>query len=104
MQLQLSAPCVFALDEPISWRRSFVELRCNECVMIKRFHGRMRYDCTCFWVGWLSGREAEYMEKLDVEEVGRKCVEVLKKFLKNSMPKLPTLKKVSRFVDFSLNG
>ncbi|KAK2171723.1 hypothetical protein NP493_1034g00001 [Ridgeia piscesae] len=46
-------------------------------------------------VGWLSGREAEYMETLSDEEVGRMCIEVLKMFLKNNGSSLPQLKHVT---------
>ncbi|ELT94559.1 hypothetical protein CAPTEDRAFT_225468 [Capitella teleta] len=47
-------------------------------------------------MGWLSGDEAEYMEKLSEEEVGKQCVDVLKRFLHRSVKELPNLKKVSR--------
>ncbi|XP_074641836.1 spermine oxidase-like isoform X2 [Tubulanus polymorphus] len=40
-------------------------------------------------VGWLSGKEAMYMESLSEEEVGRACVEALRKFLKRSDIPLP---------------
>ncbi len=42
--------------------------------------------------GWLSGREAEYIETLTEEEVGNKCVETMKQILKVS--ELPKLKRV----------
>ncbi|XP_063221269.1 spermine oxidase isoform X2 [Bacillus rossius redtenbacheri] len=32
-------------------------------------------------LGWISGKEAEYMEKLSLEEVGDKCTEILRMFL-----------------------
>lgn len=47
-------------------------------------------------MGWLSGREAEYMEKLSDEEVGKRCVEVLTAFLRKTIRKMPNLKKVTR--------
>lgn len=34
-------------------------------------------------LGWLSGREAEYMETLDSAVVSEKCTEILRKFLKD---------------------
>ncbi|KAL8558515.1 hypothetical protein ACOMHN_038839 [Nucella lapillus] len=37
-------------------------------------------------VGWLSGKEALYMESLTEEEVGRDCAQVLKKVLKKEVP------------------
>jgi spermine oxidase len=46
-------------------------------------------------MGWLSGQEAEYMETLTDEEVGRQCVAVLKAFLSKTKP-VPQLKKVTR--------
>lgn len=35
-------------------------------------------------LGWISGKEAEYMETLDDKTVSDKCTELLKKFLKDS--------------------
>jgi hypothetical protein len=32
-------------------------------------------------LGWVSGREAEYMESLEHEAVGEKCTEILRLFL-----------------------
>jgi len=51
--------------------------------------------------GWLSGRESEYMETLSDEEVGQKCVEMLKSFL-GKVRKVPTLKKVTRYAELAL--
>ena len=47
-------------------------------------------------LGWLSGEQAEYIELLSDEEVGRRCVENLKEFLGPNKT-LPNLKKVVRF-------
>lgn len=47
-------------------------------------------------IGWLSGREAEYMEKLSEEAVGEATVEVLSKFLKKTTPVMPKLVRVTR--------
>ena len=47
-------------------------------------------------LGWLSGKEAEYVEMLTDEEVGRRCVETLKAFL-GKTKSVPNLKKVTRF-------
>lgn len=47
-------------------------------------------------LGWLSGREAEYMEKLTEEEVGKKCYDALTAFLHKTVKKMPNLKKVTR--------
>ena len=44
--------------------------------------------------GWLSGREAEFVEMLTEEEVGKKCVEAIKSFLNKK--ELPILKRVIR--------
>ncbi|XP_064599632.1 peroxisomal N(1)-acetyl-spermine/spermidine oxidase-like isoform X2 [Liolophura sinensis] len=38
-------------------------------------------------IGWLSGREAMYIESLTEEQIGNDCVAVLKKFLKKDIPK-----------------
>lgn len=38
------------------------------------------------FVGWLSGREAIYIESLTEEQIGNDCVAVLKKFLKKDIP------------------
>ena len=46
-------------------------------------------------VGWLSGREAEYMETLTDEEVGKTCIEILKKFLKKNGSSIPPLEHVT---------
>ena len=43
-------------------------------------------------IGWLSGREAEYIETLSEEEVGEKCVETIKQLLKTT--DIPKLKRV----------
>lgn len=56
--------------------------------------------CILTFIGWLSGREAEYMEKLSDEEVGKRCVEVLTAFLRKTIRKMPNLKKVTRWVTF----
>jgi len=45
-------------------------------------------------VGWLCGREAEYMESLSEEQVGRQCVDAIKKFTRKAWPKIPKLKRV----------
>lgn len=37
-------------------------------------------------VGWLSGKEAVYMESLTEEQIGEDCVKVLKKVLKKDIP------------------
>ncbi|KAK7109291.1 spermine oxidase-like isoform X2 [Littorina saxatilis] len=37
-------------------------------------------------VGWLSGKEALFMESLTEEQIGEDCVEVLKKMLKKDIP------------------
>lgn len=42
-------------------------------------------------LGWISGKEAEYMETLDDKTVSDKCIELLKKFLKD--PCIPDPKK-----------
>lgn len=42
-------------------------------------------------LGWISGREAEYMEQLDEKTISEKCVELLKQFLKD--PCIPTPKR-----------
>lgn len=42
-------------------------------------------------LGWISGREAEYMETLDEKTVSDKCTELLKKFLKD--PCIPNPKR-----------
>lgn len=34
-------------------------------------------------LGWISGREAEYMETLDMEYIGERCTEILRKFLRD---------------------
>jgi spermine oxidase len=45
-------------------------------------------------VGWLCGREAEFMETISDEDVSQRCVEVLKTFLKNFH--IPNLKRFIR--------
>jgi spermine oxidase len=45
-------------------------------------------------LGWISGKEAEYMETLDEKTVSEKCTELLKKFLKD--PCIPFPKKCVR--------
>ena len=53
------------------------------------------YNMTlCIVAGWLCGREAEYMETLSNEVIGETCVELLKKFMKNTGWQLPNLKRV----------
>lgn len=47
-------------------------------------------------IGWLSGREAEYMETLAEKEVGESCVDMLQKFLRHSITKMPRLLKITR--------
>jgi len=47
-------------------------------------------------IGWLSGREAEYMETLSVDQIGVACVELLERFLSKTTPTLPSLIKVTR--------
>ena len=42
--------------------------------------------------GWLCGKEAEYMETLTEQEIGKQCLEVLKSFLKGRS--IPPLKRV----------
>lgn len=42
-------------------------------------------------LGWISGKEAEYMELLESTEVSEKCTEILRKFLKD--PYVPKPKK-----------
>lgn len=37
----------------------------------------------CLLLGWISGKEAEYMETLTHDEVGAKCTEILRRFLKD---------------------
>ena len=48
--------------------------------------------------GWLSGREAEFIETLTEEEVGEKCVETIKQVLKTT--DIPKLKRVVMYVIF----
>lgn len=43
-------------------------------------------------IGWLCGREAEYMETLSEDEIGRQCIDVLKAMLKKDS--LPPLRRV----------
>lgn len=45
-------------------------------------------------LGWISGKEAEYMETLDDKTVSDKCTELLKKFLKD--PCIPNPKRCVR--------
>lgn len=45
-------------------------------------------------LGWISGKEAEYMETLDDKTVADKCTELLKKFLKD--PCIPSPKRCVR--------
>lgn len=42
-------------------------------------------------LGWISGKEAEYMELLDSSEISERCTEILRKFLKD--PYIPKPKK-----------
>jgi hypothetical protein len=56
-----------------------------------------KYFCIIIVSGWLSGKEAEYVEMLTDEEVGRRCVEALKSFLGKTKP-VPNLKKVTRLL------
>lgn len=41
-------------------------------------------------LGWISGREAEYMETLPREEIGDKCTEILRKFLNDPLVPKPS--------------
>lgn len=50
-------------------------------------------------VGWLSGREAEYMETLSDEEVSKAVVSTLKKFLKKQKRDWPKLRRMIRYVN-----
>ncbi|CRK99212.1 CLUMA_CG012499, isoform A [Clunio marinus] len=54
---------------------------------IKNFWYRKIYSFSkiseTFLLGWISGKEAEYMETLDDKIVSDKCTELLKKFLKD---------------------
>lgn len=45
-------------------------------------------------LGWISGKEAEHMETLDDKTVSDKCIELLKKFLKD--PCIPNPKRCVR--------
>lgn len=45
-------------------------------------------------LGWISGKEAEYMETLDDKTVSDKCIELLKKFLRD--PCIPNPKRCVR--------
>lgn len=45
-------------------------------------------------LGWISGKEAEYMESLDDKTISEKCTELLKKFLKD--PYIPHPKRCVR--------
>ena len=51
--------------------------------------------------GWISGREAEYMETLTIEEVGETCARTLKEFLGKSIKEFPNLKKTTMYVEHS---
>lgn len=42
-------------------------------------------------LGWISGKEAEYMESLPNEEVSEKCTEILRKFLNDPFIPKPKL-------------
>jgi monoamine oxidase len=46
-------------------------------------------------MGWISGKEAEYMETVPDEEVGSQCLKALRNFLGKDYP-IPNLKKVTR--------
>jgi spermine oxidase len=47
-------------------------------------------------LGWISGKEAEYMETLDSDTVAQKCTELLKKFLRD--PYIPHPKRCVKCV------
>ena len=44
--------------------------------------------------GWLCGREAEYMETLSEEQIGKQCVNAIRQFTKKAWPNIPKLKRV----------
>ena len=48
--------------------------------------------------GWLSGREAEYMETLSDEQVTKDVISTLKQFLRRQNRELPTLRRMIRYV------
>jgi len=48
----------------------------------------------CLIIGWLSGKEALYMESLTEEQIGQDIVEALKKFLNKKH--IPQPRKVIR--------
>lgn len=48
----------------------------------------------CLIIGWLSGKEALYMESLTEEQIGQDIVEALKKFLNKK--DIPQPRKVIR--------
>lgn len=55
---------------------------------VKKFWYRKIYSFSkindTLLLGWISGREAEYMEQLDEKIISEKCVELLKQFLKDA--------------------
>lgn len=62
---------------------------------IKQFWYRKIYSFSklndTLLLGWISGKEAEYMETLDEKTISDKCLELLKKFLKD--PCIPAPKR-----------
>lgn len=84
---------VFRLE--VVWNRDNVENEDISESWIKKI-GSYEAVSDNVLIGWISGREAEYMETLTDEEVGRKCVESLKVFLSKTMKAFPNLKKVTR--------
>ena len=44
--------------------------------------------------GWLCGHEAEYMETLSEEQIGKQCVNAIRQFTKRAWPNIPKLKRV----------
>jgi hypothetical protein len=46
-------------------------------------------------LGWISGKEAEYMETLDDQIIADKCTDLLKRFLKD--PYIPAPKKCVKY-------
>jgi hypothetical protein len=50
----------------------------------------------CLIIGWLSGKEALYMESLTEEQIGQDIVEALKKFLNKK--DIPQPRKIIRYM------
>lgn len=73
-------------DSPISSSSAASSSSSSDDTIAKTWHRKI-YSFTkvtdTLLLGWISGKEAEYMETLPYEVVAEKCTEILRKFLKD---------------------